>query len=210
MAHFKPDFIITSDFVVSLREELDKVPGSIFAGIYCTRRLLPSSVSPKSIQLLLDSIDLVLSIRNAPLIITLLETDLYRQSLYQTNRLSNADYFIGFGSQFTPLYDTVMQSYAEIKPMQDSITSHGFDFSISNSHRTITILDFVQDTTRYCSPLLERKSKWSVPGVAYAARQSAIESLQASNIQVQYGRSFSDVSFVIYSLCCAPLCPASL
>ena len=186
----RPDIIVTSDYAVGLSEVISGQSGPLLSRIYPTRRLLPSAVSNQAIQYLVDAIDRVLSARNAPLLITLLETDLYKLSLAQSLRLDKADYFLGFGSQFTPAYGELVENKNEIKRLRDTFTPYGFEFAIKNASRTITTLDFVPDILETPSALQSRRYRWSVPGVAYTTRKSAIASLKDANIHVRYGRSF--------------------
>ena len=187
---YQPDIIITSDFVIGLEEDyIDNLDA--LKHLYPSRRLVSPHLSKRSFLFLLESVQLILHHRNAPLLITLIETDLYRATPSQVYRLSQADYYLGFGSQFTPPHNTLLASSSnEILPIRKFITPYAFDFAIENSSRTITILDFVPDINTKPTLLASRRNHWSVPGVQYHSRLTAIKSLKNAGINVLYGRSF--------------------
>ena len=116
-----------------------------------------------------------------PRIAILLENDFYNWTAREADKiLASADYFIGFGEEFSPLR-------AELPHLAEErfagiATDVWTKFSHQYRNRIASLLHFVSDVEFMISPLSSRALHWSVMGVQYHARGVARGCLNRAGI----------------------------
>ena len=118
---------------------------------------------------------------NPPRIVILLENDFYNWTAREADKiLSCADFFIGFGEEFSPLLAELPHDQQE--RFAQSATDIWSTFSRENRQKIASHLHFVSDSEFLISPLSSRALPWSVMGVQYHARALARDALKRAGI----------------------------
>ena len=116
-----------------------------------------------------------------PRVAILLENDFYNWTAREADKiLSCADFFIGFGEEFSPLRAEL--THLQQERFAKSATDIWSDFSRLHRARVASLLHFISDAEFLISPLSSRALPWSVMGVQYHARSVARDALQRAGI----------------------------
>jgi len=116
-----------------------------------------------------------------PRVAILLENDFYNWTAREADKiLSAADYFIGFGEEFSPLRSELPHLGEE--RFANIATDIWTEFSRSYRNRIASLLHFISDAEFMISPLSTRVLPWSVMGVQYHARAVARDGLKRAGI----------------------------
>lgn len=116
-----------------------------------------------------------------PRVAILLENDFYNWTAREADKILDcADFFIGFGEEFSPLRKNLTSLHEE--RFANSATDIWADFSRVHSGRIASLLHFVSDAEFLISPLSSRPLSWSVMGVQYHARSVARNALMRAGI----------------------------
>ena len=116
-----------------------------------------------------------------PRVAILLENDFYNWTAREADKiLACADFFIGFGEEFSPLLQD-LRHLAEER-FSTSATDVWANFSRAHRNRIASLLHFISDAEFFISPLRGRPLSWSVMGVQYHARALARDALKRSGI----------------------------
>lgn len=136
---------------------------------------------PKDDLLYLPVIAKQFSSLTLPRIAILLENDFYNWTKREAEKiLASADYFIGFGEEFSPLCAEL--PYLGEERFANLATDVWAEFSRKNSNRIASLLHFISDAEFMISPLSSRSLSWSVMGVQYHARSVARDGLNRAGI----------------------------
>ena len=117
-----------------------------------------------------------------PRVALLLENDFYNWTSKERDRVEAcADFFIGFGEEFSPFQ-------AEMPHLKDErfaglSTDIWANFVRNRREQIASLLHFVSDAEFHITPLSLRNEPWSVMGVQYHARQVARDVLIAEGLQ---------------------------
>lgn len=118
---------------------------------------------------------------NPPRIVILLENDFYNWTVREADKISScADFFIGFGEEFSPLLAEL--PHLQQERFAQSATDIWSTFSRQNRQKIASQLHFVSDAEFLISPLSSRALPWSVMGVQYHARALARDALKRAGI----------------------------
>lgn len=183
---FAPDFIVTTDYFLSLSEILGRA--SVSQALYETRRLPDFKPDEAQFRERYDHItSYLLKRRSIPLLVTTLETDLYKASTNLISLIDSADLILGPGRQFT---STIVESprihRESFGHLANDLLANLFE---SAQDRLVSFLDFVDCEDFHHPNSHQREHLWCIPGVEYQYRKEAIRHLRNHGFNPQHGRS---------------------
>ena len=177
------DIIIVSPFIYFYALQLPSGAAPINQLLSSLYRHIPYGVFPGDLSgYCYDLISQLHSLPRStrpPIIVPLVEGDLYRLTSQEADLISQADYLLGPGCQFTPRLH-------EMNGVQDeafgsSINDNLWELFASKDIATFSFLDFASPDS-LIPPFVRPKFIWSVLGVKYALRRQACQQLKLNGI----------------------------
>lgn len=127
-----------------------------------------------------------------PRLAILLENDFYNWSAQERDLVEmRADYFIGFGEEFSPFLADM--PYLKMERFASSATDIWTEFARSRRTKIASLPHFVSDSEFTITPLSARERDWSIMGVQYRARGVARDALKAISIEPVMDTRFRQV-----------------